>query len=301
MDIVHLPDLFDDGLQNMLKALGPGIEQFGRDGKYHVWKINVDGRLTRALLGRLKQVNVPLKLNLSDSHILSDQDLAMLAGHPQIYGMSLGYPSSSFLSVDGIRSLATLENLEDLNLSYPKAEMVPELAGMPRLRVLELGSTDASPESFDVLKKLPQLEVVSLSLQRDQVAAAIKALAELPKLTSLHLESNLTESDLAALAEFPKLQGLALRGCEDLDAKLAVLARFDNLRELAIESGQVAEAGLSSLKGMKRLEGLDLSWANVESGEILREFHQLKWLALPRDKEELLKTLRQQLPNLRAF
>ncbi len=298
IDIINWTDLFNDELQATLAKFGPGLQQVSRDGKYHVWKIQVDGRLSRELLGKLKQVTLPLKLDLSDSDNLTAEDFALLEGHPQIYGVRLPVrcPDS------GLKSLATLENLVELEILSPSEEMITALSAFPKLRVLNLGRPEAAPEKLDALKQLQNLEVLHLELKDNQVPVAMKAVVQLPQLKTLYLQGKLTNEELAGLAQLPKLQGLAWAPSfgEDLEAKVAILAKFEKIKELAIDRFEFNDTLLRQLKDMKNLEGLNLYSTGFKEADTLLEFKSLKWVIVPHDSQELLEKLRRQLPRLRS-
>jgi len=64
----------------------------------------------------------------------------------------------------GTSAIATLRNLEELNLDYTAvdAKSFAPFQGMPQLRELHLDSADVGDESISVLASMPNLRIVNL-------------------------------------------------------------------------------------------------------------------------------------------
>lgn len=217
--LFHLPDLFDDELQQQLEDLPPGILNWRRDGHYLVLRIEVDGRSTRELLDKLAATPRAWKLDLSNSGNLTDDELALLEGSPHIYGLHLASIYTDRITAAGVKSLATLPNLQELRIHEPDDEVVREIAGLTQLRVLELNRSEADAETFKLLAGLKELRETKLYLDDGQMDAALSVLAQLPELATLHLVwSGDTEEGPAALGMLPQLRFLTLSSCDNLDS-----------------------------------------------------------------------------------
>jgi WD40 repeat protein len=299
VDLVWLPDAFDDDLQAKLGEWSRGIESSTRDGKYYVFRISVDGRITRELLGRLQELSVPMKLNLDPSSNLTDVDLKQLEGNSNVCGIALSSVYHERITAAGMRSLATLENLQELSIPHPDEELLAELVRLSKLQILQLGGTEAPAECYSVLAKLSDLRWVRVRLDGDQTVAALAVLAELPELTSLHLGGyGITPEHLMQLAKLRQLQVLNLDGISGMDEVAGTIAQLPNLRELSIRSYEFTNAGLAQLKNMEKLERLDLGDTRVEGAEELLDLKSLRWLHLPYGQKEQAKAFQKRRPDV---
>jgi Leucine Rich repeat len=83
----------------------------------------------------------------------------------------------------GLAVIATLRNLEELNLDYTTvdAKSFAAFQGMPKLRELHLDSADVGDESVDVLASMPSLQSVNLYHTTVTETGAKKLREALPK------------------------------------------------------------------------------------------------------------------------
>ncbi len=151
-------------------------------------------------------------------------------------------------------------------------EQLTALDGLPRLRLLDLGSTSVTDTDFARLTNLPALDWLSLSgtkitdkaltgitrfqglayLELNNTAltnAAIGHLANHPTLRELHLTNTaVTDTGVVGLAAVPKLTALSLAGTKITDAGLARLARVKGLSTVWLSKTNTTTTGVDALK-----------------------------------------------------
>ena len=196
-----------------------------------------------------------------------------------------------------------VEHLARLDASGSKSLTdagVLALAGLPRLRHLDLGGTAITDRALDVLRTLPALESISLwgtrvtdagmgalgrcealrsvNLSGTSVGdAAVRALAGKPHLHTFHSGYGLTDEGLAAFHEWPVLK--AWQGGEETMALLSYSAGPNSLNL----------RGPFTDRGLERLQGLDGLFAlNIDARQLaitaagmaaLVSLPRLGWLA----------------------
>ena len=152
--------------------------------------------------------------------------------------------------ISNLLPLASLTNLETLNLGYTAVSDVSSLAGLTNLETLNLNGTDISDVSS--LASLTNLETLSLS------ATAV--------------------SDVSSLAGLTNLETLNLNGTDISD--VSSLASLTNLETLSLSATAVSD--VSSLAGLTNLETLDLNGTDISDVSSLAGLTNLKSLYLIR-------------------
>ncbi len=128
------------------------------------------------------------------------------------------------------------------------------LAEFTELRELRLGTRRLSAAGFQVLAKLPKLEVLELAKADDK---AVGHLAPVQRLRRLDLSG--TKATGRGVETFPLLTHLNLDGSSADDDGLASVAQLPRLRLLRLMHTRVTGAGLVHLSGLRWLETLSLS------------------------------------------
>jgi hypothetical protein len=119
----------------------------------------------------------------------------------------------TYVTDDGLKVVASLPALSDLDGDLLTTEGLKNLRAAPRLRSLWLGWQLSAALDLAVLREFPGLESLTLTgaLITDD---HIKQLARNPKLKVLHLGTceRLTDQCLKAIAEIPNLEVLQITG-----------------------------------------------------------------------------------------
>lgn len=143
----------------------------------------------------------------------------------------------SSINDEGLKELCDhLPNLESISLAHAKftdAGAV-HLAKLTRLKGLELGTSNATPQALHHIAKLP-LEYLQLGEGFDSIDSipVIKGIATLRRLT-LTNASKLTDAELKTVAGLTQLVHLELSKIALPDERLAVLADFAFLKSMRL-------------------------------------------------------------------
>ena len=159
----------------------------------------------------------------------------------------------------------------------PDDKIMPHIAHLTGLKVLELEDTLISAKGIKHLRNFKSLEYLSMSKE-------------------------VTDESLADIAQIQSLKGLYLRESRITDAGLAHLANLTSLEELAIGQGWMTNAGLAHLSKLLSLRYLFLSGKNfTDAGMVhLKNIPSLRILHaghLPHLTDAALVHL-SQVPNL---
>src|SRR5580700_6605674 len=225
------------------------------------WVADAGGAVTRDAQGRA--VAIDLRASWAD-----DSDLAGLAKVPTLSRLDL---SQTRIGDHGLRLLKDAPAIADLNLRY--AELITDqgisaLKTWKRLKRLDLEGTKVTDSTLRHLSALTSLEELNIGfvLVTD---AGLEALTSLTNLRELNLGGNkLTDAGLQALRQLPGLTFLDLGGAQRTDSGLwsvsvtqpglEAIATLKNLRHLRLEETLIGARGLETIKGLSRLERLDL-------------------------------------------
>ncbi|MCC2594309.1 hypothetical protein LKO27_12925 [Tessaracoccus sp. OS52] len=173
----------------------------------------------------------------------------------------------------GIRTLAGMPSLPNLDALWLGGNALTNLSGFPRLPSLthlELYENQLTAVTgLPVLPKLAYLDVMDNQL-RD-----LSALPALPDLATVWAGNNRL-SDLSGLPDLPKLLELSLDGNQVRD--FSFLSRFDQLAYLDVSHN--GAASLASLPNLPNLTGLVLTGNGITHVGNLPEFPALMFLVL---------------------
>ncbi|RMG23044.1 MAG: hypothetical protein D6730_15280, partial [Bacteroidetes bacterium] len=139
-----------------------------------------------------------------------------------------------YWEIQDVSVLATLPQLEVLNLNYTRIKDLSPLSSLHQLLELDLSFTGVS--DLTPLSRLQQLQVLNLYSCRE--VADISPLASLSKLQALYL-SKTGVSELAPLAGLQQLEVLYLRKTPVREAR--PLGELQKLRKLDLSGTQVAD------------------------------------------------------------
>lgn len=296
-------------------------------------QVTDDGMALVKQLGSLESLSVP-------SH-LTDRGLAQLVELPRLKHLWAGGSSSSPITDEGLASLARVRSLEELLIGGTGITDagLPHITRLTRLKHLALFYapliTDEGVAHLTDLKSLTLLELprseitiaglaplntpelrmlIVRSVRQDGTGLALSGLTKLEKLTicpkvtrekdSLVWDS-LRDEDLACLANLTRLKWLqGIRG-DISDAGMAHLAGLRNMERLNINGPGITNKGLSYLTQMKKLNHLTLTGNFTDEG--LRHLEGLKALSLLRIYSSdnfspaALQQLKNSLPNLQVL
>ncbi|MEQ1852604.1 MAG: G protein-coupled receptor LGR4 [Chthoniobacteraceae bacterium] len=143
----------------------------------------------------------------------------------------------SSIDDEGLQQLCEhLPNLESISLAHAKFTDVgaPHLAKLTKLKGLELGTNNATPQTLTHLAKLP-LEYLQLGEGFDtpESIPLIKGLATLRRLTLTNAKA-FTDADLRVVASLRQLEQLELGKIDLPDERLAVLKDFAFLKSMRL-------------------------------------------------------------------
>ena len=156
--------------------------------------------------------------------------------------------------------LQGLTELEELSLGpYVADAELTYLAGLSKLRSLDLSDTYVTAAGLEHLKGLTQLRTLNLS--GTQVTdAGLERLKGLTQLRTLNLSgTRVTDAGLICLRSFSELEVLSLDHCREVtDAGIEHLRGLSRLNWLSLDSARISGSGLKHLGGLSQLRTLCL-------------------------------------------
>ena len=225
------------------------------------WIADAGGAVTRDARGQV--VAVDLRASWA-----GDFDLASLAEIPTLSRLDL---SQTRIGDHGLRQLKNAPAIADLNLRYAELitdEGISALKTWKHLKRLDIEGTKVTDSALQHLSVLSTLEALNIGyvLVTD---AGLEALTSLTHLKELTLGGNkLTDRGLQPLRELPGLTFLDLGGAQRTDSGLwsvsvtqpglEAIATLKELRHLRLEGTLISARGLETIKGLARLDILDL-------------------------------------------
>lgn len=248
-----------------------------------LWIRSADGTVTRDRAGHIVGVDL-------HAGWVSDSDMADLSRMPDLARLDL---SLTRITDRGLMQLKSATNLTDVNLYY--AELITDqglavVKDWKRLRHLDLRGTKATDSTLQFLSGCPLLE--SLDISFAQVTdIGLNNLTSLTNLKELAIGGNkLTDNGLLALRQMPSLTSLDVSGSHREDSGLwsvslteeglNSIATLGALRHLRLNGTGVTSRGLEKLKGLSRLERLDLQDCRRVTDDALPSLDAMKSLRL---------------------
>lgn len=210
---------------------------------------------------------------VTEVRIVGESDRNRLAMTPEAIKALAEFTDLEYLSLwgttvgdDDIRRLASLANLQAIDLSYTDVtgKSIRSLSSLKKLAYLRLEGCDVKDEHLAPLARMPQVSM--LYLGRTKVTdAGLKHLRGLKDLNVLQLsDCKISDEGLASLGDFPIIQHLWLSktiryGEQDrsdlTDACVDYLTSLDTLIDLQISDSQLTQSGLQKLQeGLPKAE-----------------------------------------------
>lgn len=188
-----------------------------------------------------------------------DDNLFHIASLQKLVSLKL---SIANVSNTGVKHLASLKNLETLDLSWNyslRTRGFAHLSSLVKLRNLILRSCEVEDGDLDLLAPLSNLEMLDLSSTKITDEGLLK-LSPLENLKSLKLSKcKITDEGLIHLKPFAeRLSTLCLHMCPITDQSLDHIVTLTNLRELWIGYTQITEKAISRLASLNKLRVLSL-------------------------------------------
>jgi hypothetical protein len=207
----------------------------------------------------------------------TDEALALLAGLPTITCLGLG--GSHALTDDGLRVLASVPNLRELDISgIPISDAGLEvLFELKKLETLNLAGTRVTDRGIGVLEANRTLRDVNLAWTSTG-DGAIAALAGKPRLGRFMTGNEVTDSGLAMFHQWP-----VYKTWQGGEARMALLSYRSDPNQLALR-GRFTDRGLEYLRGLDGLFGLNVDDSalalTAAALEPLVSLPNLGWLAV---------------------
>lgn len=225
---------------------------------------------------------------------VTDADMKHVKVFPELRTLGLLY---SRVRGDGLKTVATLKNLEDLNLGnfqgvirdedlHPLAgskslrslsllnaritdRAMSQFAAMPSLRSLRVGATRITDAGLEELKQHQGLE--SLSVARTRITdRGVEHLEAMKSLKRLRLDSTaITDKALKSLTSL-SLIDLGLRDCRKVtEAGLVHVAAHKELQMLNLQNTRATDAIMKTLSELKDLRKITLQSTQVTDTGLL--------------------------------
>ena len=197
---------------------------------------------------------------------LTDAGMArLLAGLPGLTMLYLdgGPPTLTATTQAVARHHPDLESLAVRQTGVADADL-PAIAGLGRLRSIDLGKTAVTDAGIAHLRPLRGL--MSVVLDDTGVGdASLEVVAEWPEVWQLlATKTKITDAGLAHLARLPKLRTLFVGGSSLSDAGMPALGRVAGLERLILDQASgLTDEGLASLRALAHLRELTLIGAMV--------------------------------------
>jgi len=214
---------------------------------------------------------------------MSDASLAGLKSLSNLKGLS--FYQNVNIGPAGFRHIAELKGLESFSLDDPKltSAALTNLGQLSNLNEIIMNRTTLDDAGVRSLAGVKSLERATISTKC--TSAALRDLAQLPKLKYLFLYGDLTDADVAALSEAKNLESINIVGSHLTDAAMDSVAKMTHLKELWIQNAPITDAGFAKLAGLTNLERFLLERTRVTGSGLapLAHFTKLKSLNVGAD------------------
>ena len=199
----------------------------------------------------------------------SNQGMAFFDSTPKLKGLVL---EDIPIQAEGLAHIKGAKNMTELVLMRTRVddEALANLADMPKLKTL---SVRDSPVHGDGLKYIANAkELSSLNLAETAVGdEGIAHIAGLSKLTTLDLwNTKVTDAAMDTVGKLTSLTKLVLDETAITDAGIAKLEGLP-LKQLYMSKLQITDAAIESLKKIKTLESIDLSFCGQISADAVND------------------------------
>lgn len=224
---------------------------------------------------------------------VADSDLAKVAGMPRLEKLDLALSRVTDL---GMLRLKDLKNVREIDLFF--AELVTDegLAAMknwPKVERLNLRGTKVTDNTLSLFAGKESITALDIGYA-EVTDSGLQHLPRYPNLRELAFGGNkMTEVGLQVLRAMPQLTKLDISGKQRTDSGLWFVGLTDigldpvatlaDLRELNVSGTPVSSRGLEKLRGLKKLEKLNLlacKRVTDEAVAVLAAMPALKWVEL---------------------
>jgi Leucine-rich repeat (LRR) protein len=247
---------------------------------------------------------------------VTDSDLPRLAEVPGLKRLDL---SLTRISDRGLRALKNLPAVEELNLYFAEQitdEGVSIVKNWKHLRRLNVRGTKITDATLEFLAGVPTLEWLDIGWAQI-TDTGLEHLSSLSNLRHLAMGGNkLTDTSLQFLRQMPQLEYLDIGGAQRTDSGLwslsltetgvQAIASVTALRELRMAGSSVTVRGLDLLRGLTKLERLNLQACKRlrdDAAATLAQFRSLRELDVKDSglSEQAVARIRQSLPDCQVL
>jgi internalin A len=281
------------------------VVAYAASGVEPTWIARAGGMATLDSKGRITAIDLR-------SSWVTDSDLREIAQIAELKKLDL---SLTRITDRGLKELREAPGIEDLNLYYAEQitdEGMAAVRGWKRLKRLNLRGTKITDTTLEHLSGVATLEALDIGFAQ-VTDSGLDNLAGLSNLKEIAIGGNkLTDSGLQFLRQLPGLNAVNVSGSQRTDSGLWSLsltedgmdsiAVLKDLRELRLGGTAIAARGLEKLKGLHKLELLNLQGCKRvgnDAAPVLASLQSLRLLDLNGTAitEPVLADLRRQLPH----
>ncbi|MFN3326013.1 MAG: leucine-rich repeat domain-containing protein [Bryobacteraceae bacterium] len=249
------------------------------------WITDLGGSFKRDRSGQVIEVDLSLTW-------VRDDDLAKLTAFPELRKIDLSHAKISDLGFAQLRPLKKVthlicyycdyltdgavaylkhwENLESLNMRGTEVtgRVFDHLAGMKRLKTLDVGFSRVNDDGFDPLSALESLEELHIGGNK-MSGLALPLLRLLPSLKNLDVNGSqrtdsgrwglmLTDVNVESIAALTQLEVLNMGGAIVSDVGMFAIEKLVNLHTLDVSRMEITAKGLDPLTRLPELRRLNL-------------------------------------------
>jgi hypothetical protein len=231
--------------------------------------LTLNNRITDQGLPFLRQLFQLRDLDLSNSRVTS-RSLAQVFQFNRLERLNL---SGTAVSNDGMNQLRALP-LVELTLG-PRISDAGLLAALsPAMAQLDLSQTRVSDDGLIILSKLPRLHTLFLGPQTSD--SGLRYVAAAHTIQRLDLTgTRITDAGVHLLSPLVNLEELALSQTEVHDTAIEALRPLKKLRFLEISNTRITEAGLQRLAGIPSLQVISFTAARLPAPERFAAWRKL--------------------------
>jgi Leucine-rich repeat (LRR) protein len=221
-----------------------------------------DTAVTDAGMAHLAKISTLRNIDIRECAI-SNAGVKQLAGLPDLRALRLSGKNGKATVDDGaMEDVARLTQLKVLALDYlnwVSVDGIRKLVALPELEELYLANTLVDDEALQVISGFGSLRRLRVS-QNQVTSSGLTHLSGMSNLVELDLSENIGIDDdgLAHLANCQQLIKLNLWRVPITDDGVKHLAGLTNLQWLNLDNTHLTDSGLPSLNGMTKLKFLHL-------------------------------------------
>lgn len=263
-NLQYVPDL--ERLQLLYTLIGnEGMEHVAKLHKLKVLDLR-GSKVSDAGLARLEKHPSLVDIKLRAASI-TDEGLKSVATIKQLRTIEA---EDTYITDDGLPYLATLTDLQKLNLWRSYVGLVPDsfqhLSGMTKLKDLRLRGTGVRAVELKYLvgakDTLKYLDMIECPIDDDE----LEHIEPFQNLETLEIwqQTTLGDAGLAHIAKLQNLKNLDISICRNVtSAGMDSIAMLSKLETLNLAETGVDDAGLEKLAVLKNLKTLDLRKTGV--------------------------------------